>query len=230
MTPEELARFAAENDLPWNDTMAQRFSLYAGMLKEENEKINLTAITEPGEVYEKHFADCLLPLKQPQIRGRIADVGSGAGFPGVVFAIARPDLAVDLIEPTQKKCRFLEQLITALQLSNVQILCRRAEEYREGREVYDVVCARAVAPLPVLSELCLPLTRVGGTFLAMKGPGAEVELQACTHALQVLGAGKPAIVHDTLPSGQRVQLLIPKERPTPPQYPRAYARLKKNPL
>lgn len=213
------------------DMMAQ-FEQYLKLLQEWNEKMNLTAITEEEEVYEKHFYDCLLPLQHVKLKGKVADVGSGAGFPGLVFAIVHPEVSFTLIEPTGKRCTFLNEVINQLGLKNVTVENERSEDYvKEHRECFDFVTARAVANLPVLSELCLPLCKVNGIFLALKGNKGEEELEMAKHALDVLGKCKVEPYFDQLPNEEnRWNLVIIKQAKTPMQYPRPYGRIKKKPL
>ena len=231
MNLEQLQTFAEQRGLVWTDRTAFMLRRYAELLKEWNEKMNLTAIAEPEDVYEKHFADCLIPMAYLPVSGTVCDVGSGAGFPGLVFAVVAPELHVTLLEPMHKRCVFLQAVIAELGLDNVTVDNRRAEDSTDLREHFDVTTARAVANLPVLSELCLPLTRTGGIFLAMKGSQAESELQAAAHAVAVLGGKTEAIQNETLPGGEaRTNIIIRKHKPTPARYPRPYAKIKKNPL
>ena len=151
---------------------------YAALLVDYNQKVNLTAITTPEGIEDRHFADSLLFAAQPEVAGTLVDVGTGAGFPGVVAKIYKPDLALTLMEPTGKRVEFLKYLCAELGLTSVEFAKERAEEAarKAWREQFDVACARAVAALPVLCEYCLPLVRVGGVFIAMKGPDAPEEL------------------------------------------------------
>lgn len=232
MTIDELRKASEAGSAVLTDEMTDRLLRYAGLLREWNEKMNLTAITEPEEVYEKHFLDSLIPLSQVRIAGRAADVGTGAGFPGLVWAIAREDLDITLIEPTGKRCTFLKTVIRELGIKNVTVENCRAEDYAaDHREEFDVVAARAVAALPVLSELCVPLVRKGGIFLAMKGAQGKEEAKASLHALKALGCSEPQLFEAKLPSGDiRINVATEKISKTPEQYPRPYARIKKKPL
>ena len=231
MTIEELMAEAAwiQND---RKTASDALSRYLDLLLEWNQKMNLTAIKEPAEVVEKHFYDCLLPLSTGKITGAVCDVGSGAGFPSVVWKIADPSLDVTIVEPTGKRCLFLQEVIRRLDLSGIRVCNERAEDHvKENRERYDVVTARAVASLPVLAELCIPLVRKGGLFAAMKGAkGAEEALQA-EHACKVLGTEQELLQNCQLHGGDtRINLYYRKTAKTPPQYPRNYAQIKKKPL
>lgn len=228
----ELKEAVKDFPLALTDEMLQQFDLYADLLKEWNQKMNLTAIVEKEEVVEKHFYDCLLPLQHVSLSGKVADVGSGAGFPGLVFAITNPNVELHLIEPTGKRCTFLEEVVKQLNLKNVFIHNERSEDYVQNhREEYDFVTARAVANLPVLSELCVPLIKVQGQFLALKGNKGMEELEDAKRALKILGCEEVEVFEDHLLNGDdRCNLLITKNKSTPKKYPRSYARIKKKPL
>lgn len=232
MTPDQLRKSCETINIILTDQMMSQLETYAALLKEWNEKINLTAITETGEIYEKHFYDSLIPLSMCEIQGSAADVGTGAGFPGLVWKIARPDLNVSLIEPTGKRCRFLEEVIHVLKLENITVFNERAEEHvREHREEYDVVTARAVANMRVLSELCMPLVKTSGIFLAMKGSQGETEAAEAEKAVKTLGGSEAEIHRYQLTQGDsRVNLLVRKVRKTPETYPRNYGTIKKKPI
>ncbi len=205
--------------------------LYASLLQEWNGRMNLTAITETEEIYEKHFLDSLT-LFAADLRGRIADVGSGAGFPGMVLAIADPELDVYLIDPIIKRCTFLREVVKQLHLMNVTVLNVRAEDaVKEYRETFGTVTARAVAALPELAELCVPLVVQGGRFIAMKGAQGKEELERAGNALQILGCGQPEVMELCLPeAGERCLICFTKERKTPAKYPRNYGQIRKHPL
>lgn len=216
---------------------AERFAAYLEALLEWNRRINLTRITDPAEVAVKHFLDSLTCLRAaPFGRGaRVADVGSGAGLPGVALAIARGDLRVTLVEATAKRCEFLNHVVERLGLERVEVACLRAEEagrQDDYRESYDVVVSRAVARIAVLAEYALPLTRVGGVFLAQKGPRAETEVEEAAGAIETLGGRVQASERFQLPEGggSRVVVVIGKESPTPARYPRRPGVPAKRPL
>lgn len=232
MTEEELRTRANALGITLTDEMTQKMRADARLLLSWNEKINLTAIKTPAAVYEKHFLDSLLLLSQWEMHGSVLDVGSGAGFPGIVLAIVRADLQVTLLEPIGKRCVFLTELKKQLPLDNVTIVQARAEDFvKEKRERYDIVTARAVAALPILSELCIPFVKIGGLFLAMKGAQGEAEEKQARYAYCQLGCQAAIIKKDTLPdSGVRINLGALKIRPTPRMYPRAYGVIKKKPL
>lgn len=217
-----------------DEKATERLEKYCKILIEENEKYNLTAITEPDEIAIKHFADCILFAAELDIKdnARLCDVGSGAGFPGMVIKIIRPDLDVTLIDGLNKRVNFLTELANSLELSvnAVHVRAEEAAKKPELREKFDIVCARAVAAMPVLSELCLPLCRVGGMFAAMKGPSVEEELSRCG-GIKLLGGAKPEILYGALPNGDtRRTVIIKKLSQTPTKYPRQFAKISKQPL
>lgn len=228
----DLPDICRQSGIEIDDGQIKQFGRYMELLMEWNEKINLTAIREPEEIVEKHFYDCLLPLALGRIGGRTADIGSGAGFPGLVWKIANPELSMVLVEPTGKRCTFLKTVISELGLQNIEVVNQRSEDYvREARESFDVVTARAVANLRVLCELCVPLVRKGGLFVPMKGSSAKEEAAEAAHAMKVLGCTVEAIQETNLPSGDiRNNIFCRKTANTPPEYPRHYGRIKKQPL
>jgi 16S rRNA (guanine527-N7)-methyltransferase len=212
------------------DQLAQ-FDLYRAELLDWNQRLNLTAITEPAAVDVLHFADALACLLFPFPQGSsVLDVGAGAGLPGLPLAIVRPDLSVTLLEATGKKARFLTHVSAALGLSNVTVVAERAEAYTP-RESFDVVVARALAALPALLELTLPFARVGGAVLAMKkGSALASEVNASTRALAVLGGDLAEPLCYSLGGEPRQVVVARKLLPTPPAYPRRPGLPAKKPL
>ncbi len=213
------------------------FLRYAELLEEWNEKMNLTAITEFPEVVRKHFVDCVYPFALLKAEGPLTliDVGSGAGFPGIPLKIMFPALRVTLIDSLNKRVRFLEEVIRTLNLTDIRALHGRAEDLARDpqlRERFDLSTARAVAPLPVLAEYCLPFVRRGGRFLAYKSGQTEEELAGAENALRILGAKENGSLHYSLPgSGDgRSLLILEKQRNTPPIYPRKAGTASKKPL
>lgn len=209
----------------------QQLDCYAELLLEWNKKMNLTAITQPEEIETKHFLDSLVFASQPEVKGKLADVGSGAGFPGAVAALLKQDLQASIIEPNGKRLQFLAVLSAALGL-NLDLVKERAEEAarKKWRESYDVCTARAVAALPVLCEYCLPLVKPGGLFIAMKAR-AEEELEAAKPAIERLGGQYVETRQYHLPDGaERSLIVIRKVSPTPPAYPRNGGVIAKRPL
>lgn len=213
--------------------MLDALDQYAEILVEYNQKVNLTAITDPEGIEDKHFADSLLLANLPETAGKLVDVGTGAGFPGVVAKIFKPELQLTLMEPTGKRVEFLKYVCAQLGLSGVEFAKERAEEAarKVWREQFDVATARGVAALPMLSEYCLPLVKVGGVFLAMKGPGAAEELAESGAALKKLGGKGSSVAEFHLPGGDvRNIIRIKKISQTPPAYPRNGGKIAKSPL
>lgn len=230
---ERLGTKAEQYGIALTGTMLDKLDAYAECLVEYNQKVNLTAITDPEGIENKHFIDSLLFASQPEVAGSMVDVGCGAGFPGLVTKIYKPELELCLMEPTGKRVEFLKYAAQVLGLTGIEFAKERAEEAarKKWREAFDLASARAVAALPVLSEYCLPLVKEGGVFLAMKGASGEEELNAAKGAIQKLG-GK--FVEDRLfqlPGGDERQLiLVKKVRPTPAPYPRNGGKIAKAPL
>ncbi|MDY5253003.1 MAG: 16S rRNA (guanine(527)-N(7))-methyltransferase RsmG [Erysipelotrichaceae bacterium] len=228
----ELKKACEDHGLVITDKMLEQFDRYAQLLIEWNQKMNLTAIVEYDKIIEKHFYDSILCLLQEDIQGKVADVGSGAGFPSLPMKIVRPDLAIEIIEPLQKRCTFLNVVVDSLGLSDVKIINARAEDHaKDHRESYDVVCARAVANMAMLSELCIPLVKKGGMFVALKGSDGHNEYQKAQNALQKLGVELKSCYEDKLLDGSmRINFYFSKVKHTPMMYPRAFAKIKKQPL
>jgi 16S rRNA (guanine(527)-N(7))-methyltransferase RsmG len=201
-----------------------------------NQTTNLTRITEPEAFAYRHLLDSLLPTPWIPSGSRVADIGSGAGFPALPLALARPDIQLTAIESVGKKARFIQETAQAMGLgSRLSVLAERCESLAHQpahREQYDVVTARAVAALPTLLEWCLPLVKPGGVFLALKGPGIAEELAASQYALEVLQGEVTQIVKtEGLPQLHgSVLVVIQKTGKTPKQYPRGQGKPSKNPL
>ena len=217
----------AEKCSTWNISLSpaqlDQLDHYAEILVSYNEKVNLTAITSPEGIEDRHFADSLLFAAQPEVQGKMVDVGTGAGFPGIVAKIYKPDLELTLMEPTGKRVEFLKYACAELGLTGVEFAKERAEEAarKVWREQFDIASARAVAALPVLSEYCLPLVKVGGVFIAMKGPEADAEAKAAVNALKKLGGKYRETRQFTLPDGSARGLVVcEKISQTPTVYPR----------
>ena len=202
-----------------------------------NERMNLTRIVDPVEVAVKHFADSLTVLSHTNIRpnSSVVDVGAGAGFPGIPLAIVRTDLRVTLIDSLRKRTVYLAELVDYLKLMNVNIVWARAENIGHDvgfRERYDVAVARAVAPLNVLSELCLPLIKVGGSFIAYKGPRSDEETRNAATAFHLLGGRLDSIISVILPilDDPRSLVHVVKKYATPRLYPRKAGIPERQPL
>lgn len=236
-----FTRCAALYGVEVTPELTERLGIYAQLLVEWNQKMNLTAITDPAGIAVKHFADSLTvaPLL-PRGDFSLIDVGTGAGFPGVPLALLRSDCRLTLLDSLNKRLVFLEEVCRAVNLTVTFVHVRAEEGGRRAdlRERYDIAVARAVAALPVLSEYCLPFVKVGGTFLALKGPDADREQSAAARGIGVLGGKVAAISAFTLPSEplggiepmERRLVRINKVRPTPPAYPRPSAKIAKRPL
>ena len=202
----------------WNITLTgtqlDQLDAFAQILVDYNQKVNLTAITDPEGIEDKHFLDSLLFASQPEVAGRMVDVGAGAGFPGIVTKIYKPELELTLMEPTGKRVDFLKYACAQLGLTGV-----------------DLASARAVAALPMLAEYCLPLVKVGGSFLAMKGASGEEELTAARGAIKKLGGEYRETRTLHLPGGDtRTLILCKKISQTPTAYPRNGGKIAKSPL
>ncbi len=218
-----------------SDEAFARLDAFAEQLVETNRQFNLTAITEPADMTVKHFADSLSLFSFadfPQ-NAKIIDVGTGAGFPGLVLKLARPDLEVAFLDSTRKKLGFIESVLQNAGLSG-EILHRRAEEAGQDkafREQFDFATARAVSDLRNLAEYCLPFVKAGGYFLSMKSAGADEEIAAAKNALHLLGGKiERDEVFSLTPEMPRRLLFIKKISQTPPKYPRPSAKIAKNPL
>ena len=228
---EELLKLNIE----LSDEASSRFDLYYKRLIAVNEVMNLTAITEEQEVYNKHFLDSLMIVKALDLNKEftLCDVGSGAGFPSIPLSIISDNAKVTIIDALNKRIKFLNDLILELGLKNVIALHERAEDYAKiKREFFDVTTARAVARLNILSELCLPLTKVGGYFIAMKGQGGNEEIKEATKGIEILGGHVEKVISLELPdnAGARDIIIIKKIKETPKKYPRAFAKIKERPL
>ena len=214
----------------------QNFRTYYTFLSEKNQVMNLTAISGEAEVARLHFLDCLAILGQGDFSGaRVIDIGSGAGFPGLPLKIAQPDIQLTLLDAQQKRVRFLEELCERLSGIGARCLHARAEEAAldlELRDSFDFALSRAVARLNVLTELCLPFVRVGGAFIAMKGPDCDEEIAEARHAVTFLGGAIENTVDYTLPGTDITHrlVIIRKTAKTPKNYPRRFPKIQKNPL
>lgn len=233
---EMLKKWADENEIILNEIQFEKFEVYAKILVEWNEKINLTAITEPKEIAIKHFIDSLTVLKSFNIKkgSSMIDVGTGAGFPSVPLKILRDDINLTLLDSLNKRINFLNQLCESLDIK-AQTIHSRAEEAGRNpiyREKFDIAVSRAVANLPSLCEYCIPFVKKGGAFIAMKGKDGLSELQSAEKAIDILGArcnNKNDYI--TLPDGEkRIIFIIEKIQFTPEKYPRRGVKINKEPL
>ena len=229
MNPEQFVQELSKRNFKLNENQINQFNQYFTSLIETNKKVNLTRITEKDEVYLKHFWDSITPLFTfgSVLKGAdtLCDVGAGAGFPSIPLKIMLPELKVTIVDSLGKRLNFLQGLITQLNLKNVTLVHGRAEDVgqnKQYREQFDVVTARAVANMAVLSEYCLPLIKENGNFIALKGPKAEDELKSARKALKVLGGKVIAVKELQLPRSteERTLILIEKVQATPKKYPR----------
>ena len=211
------------------DTLS-KLDEYYHILVEENNKYNLTAITEESQVYLKHFYDSLSIIKIVDLKEQyLLDIGTGAGFPGLVLKIVFPDLKIDLLDSTTKRCLFLEKVIEKLDLKNINVINARAEEYaKENREKYDIVTSRAVAPLKHLLEYSIPTLKVNGNFISLKS-NIDEELKNINNYYHKLYLNNEEIIKFELPYENSLRTLykITKNKNTPLVYPRLYSQIKK---
>ena len=238
MNPKSLLLESAQAlGITLSEAQTDQFMQYLSLLLEWNEKMNLTAITDPVEVVQKHFIDCISVLPHLDLQGgeTMIDVGTGAGFPGVPLKIANPALQVTLLDALQKRLTFLDTLTQSLDLSDVTLVHSRAEDGGQNpdlREQFDLCVSRAVANLAVLLEYCLPFVKVGGKLAALKGPDATQEIEQAQNALQIVGGKVTAVIPITIPHTdlQHQLVLVEKIAPTPQRYPRKAGKISKKPL
>lgn len=230
-----LVNGAKEFSLNLDDSQTEKLLKYKDILKEWNEKMNLTAIEEDRDIMIKHYIDSLSIVPYLKDRGQsLIDVGTGAGFPGIPVKIILPAMDITLLDSLEKRVKFLDEVIHNLKLNEIRTVHARAEDLgikQEFREKFDVAVARAVANLPVLLEYCLPFVKVGGIFIAMKGSNIE-EIEASRKALDALGGKIEDIKEILLPQSdmKRNIILIKKFRQTPTRYPRKAGKPSKDPL
>lgn len=219
-----------------SDDLGEKLEIYARLLKEWNDKINLTAITDDEGIALKHFLDCLLVSKAAQFKSgdKVIDVGTGAGFPGLVIAAAFPDVQVTLLDSTGKKLKAVENIRQEMGVQNAEVVHMRAEDAGkkpEFREKYDFATARAVAELRVLLEYTLPFVKVGGKFLSLKGASAVDEIDGAKASLKTLGGKIEGINEFILPGGDKRAIInVKKISHIPPKFPRVSAQIAKKPL
>ncbi|WP_276881726.1 16S rRNA (guanine(527)-N(7))-methyltransferase RsmG [Anaerococcus tetradius] len=210
--------------------MDKAYQIYMDYLLEVNAHTNLTAITDPREIEIKHFKDSLTVLSYIKEKDKVLDIGAGAGFPGLPLRIEK-DFDLTLIDSVNKKVVFMNEVIEKLGLKNTRAIHTRAEDYaREKRESFDVVVSRAVANMATLSEYALPFLKVGGLFIALKGPKADEELEASKNALKILGGRVKEIKAFDLDGNERVNIVLEKVKKTKDKYPRGKNLPKKEPL
>ena len=237
MKPEEFYTHLADLGFPLTDRQKEQYERYFELLVEWNEKINLTAITEKDEVYLKHFYDSIAPILQGLIENqpiRLLDIGAGAGFPSLPMKILFPELDVTIIDSLNKRINFLHLLAEELGLSGVHFYHGRAEDFAQDkafRAQFDLVTARAVARMQVLSELTIPYLKVGGRLLALKASNAPEELEEAKNALNLLFSNIEDNLQYELPNGDpRYITVVEKKKETPNKYPRKAGMPNKRPL
>ena len=208
------------------------FNLYFEKLVSYNEKVNLTAITEKNQVFDKHFLDSILPVDIIKQNANMVDVGTGAGFPSLPLKIVRPDINLTMVDSLNKRINFLQELTTELGIETTNIHARAEDFALNNREKFDIAVARAVAKLNTLLEYLLPLVKVGGTVLAYKGSNIQEEIEDAKNAITILGGKVKQILHFDLPNnqGERNIVVIEKIKATPKQYPRGKNLPKTNPI
>ncbi|PYZ91822.1 16S rRNA (guanine(527)-N(7))-methyltransferase RsmG [Salipaludibacillus keqinensis] len=237
MNEEQFREALQKEGISLTDMQMNQFQRYYEVLVDWNERMNLTAITEKKDVYLKHFYDSITVLFHEDISKEesIIDIGAGAGFPSLPLKICIPHIHVTIVDSLNKRITFLNALAEELDLKGVSFFHDRAEQFarlKNHREIYDVAISRAVARLPVLSELCLPFVKKNGRFIAMKGAGAAEELAQSSRALKLLGGKLENDYHFKLPieDSERAIIVVRKEKSTPKSYPRKPGTPNKQPL
>ena len=237
MTSNDLAARLKECGIPFDPELPEKLLRYHALLMDWNTRMDLTAVTDEAEMMDRHYVDSLMALRFGLIprRGRIIDVGTGAGFPGMPLALACPDVRVTLMDAQQKRLTFLQAVMDELQVRNVTLVHSRAEDGARlplHREQYDLAVARAVAPLAVLAEYLLPYVRVGGSALCWKGPALQEEMQQGRRAAHLLGGKVEEPISCEFPgrAWQHLLLSIQKKEKTARQYPRKAGTPGKSPL
>jgi len=237
MNANDIRKRLKINEIPFPEKLPDKLEVYMSMLKEWNRKMDLTAVTDDEEALDKHFIDSLTVLKTGLITpaSALIDVGTGAGFPGLVLAMARPDITVTLLDAQQKRLSFLDETAKSTETVNVAIIHERAEDgarKKELREQFDYAVARALAPLNVLCEYLLPYVKPDGYALCWKGPALKQELESGRRAAHLLGGRLEMPVSCTVKNREWEHLILPirKIQPTPKAYPRKAGTPKQKPL
>lgn len=232
---EEMNKFGKEININFSVEQLDKFYKYMQLLIEWNEKMNLTAITEPEEIILKHFIDSLTILKDINDNTKVVDVGTGAGFPGIPLSIMKQDIKITLVDSLNKRLIFLKEVVEQLKLKNIEIIHARAEEFgqnKEYREKFDIATSRAVANLSTLSEYLIPLVKVNGKCICMKASEVEEEIEKAKKAINILGGTINKIEKFNLPKSDigRTTIIINKEKNTPNRYPRKPGTPSKEPI
>lgn len=234
----DLLKDACEKEsLVFNEEIYEKFIVYKELIKEWNQKINLTAITEDEEIIKKHFIDSIKIFECTYAKEAksIIDIGTGGGFPGIPMKIVNPDSKMVLLDSLNKRINFLNLVISQINLSNIETIHGRAEDFARDekyREKFDLAVSRAVANTAVLLELCLPYVKVGGYFIALKGPAIEEEIKEANNSLKILGGNIEKVIEvDIAGSDLKHNLLVVKKiKNTPNKYPRKAGMISKNPI
>ena len=234
MNKEEFIKEVQKLGIEINDSKLQKLDKYYELLIEWNNKINLTAITEKEEVYLKHFYDSLTLVKAYDLNKniKVCDIGTGAGFPGIVLKIFFDNIDITLVDALNKRIKFLNIVIEKLNLKNINAIHQRAEEYAKNHiEEFDLVTSRAVAKLNILNELCIPILKINGYFIAMKA-NLENELNESSNSIKKLNTKIENIIEFNLPKENSIRnlIIIKKIGKTDNTYPRNFDKIKKNPL
>ena len=234
MNKQEFINTVGELGINLTEEQLNQLDTYCNFLLEYNSHTNLTAIKEEEQVYLKHFYDSLTFIKALDVTkyNNLLDIGTGAGFPGMVLKIVYPELEVTLLDSNNKKINFLQELAKKLDLKKVDFYHGRAEDFCvKNRETFEIVTARAVTNMTALSELCLPLVKINGYFIALKGSNQE-ELEDSKNAIKILGGQIEDTINFELPyeGGERNIVRINKQKNTPKEYPRRYDKIVKKPL
>lgn len=229
---KELKDKISKIDIILDENRIDKFYKYMNLLLEWNEKINLTAIIEPNEIILKHFIDSLTIAKYIEKGNKIIDVGTGAGFPGIPISIVKEDVNITLLDSLNKRIMFLNEVVKCLDLKQIEAIHGRVEEFaKKERESYDIATSRAVAPLNVLLEYLIPLVKVGGRCICMKGSNIE-EINEAQSALKILGGEVEKIEKIILPESDIIRniIIVKKVRDTPIKYPRKAGTPSKEPI
>jgi 16S rRNA (guanine527-N7)-methyltransferase len=234
----DILKQASDNEsLDFDEDKYGKFIKYKELIKEWNEKINLTAITEDSEIIKKHFIDSIKVFKFKELKNakKVIDIGTGGGFPGIPMKIINPGSKIVLLDSLNKRINFLNEVIKELKLNDIETIHGRAEDYANQskyREKFDVAISRAVANLTVLSEFCLPYVKVGGYFVAMKGPAIEEEMKDAKNAIKILGGEIEEILKVDIEGSDLNHnlVIIRKLKETPKKYPRKAGMVTKSPL
>ncbi len=232
---QKIKTYADEIEIVLNEQQIHQFYQYMELLLEWNEKINLTAITNPEEIIVKHFIDSLTIAKYVKENARLIDVGTGAGFPGIPLKIIREDIEITLLDSLNKRVNFLNEVIHELKLSKIQAVHSRVEDFakdKKNRESFDYATSRAVANLSTLSEYLIPLVKIGGNAISMKGSEVDEEMKQSQKAISLLGGKIETIETFQLPQSDinRNIIIIHKTQNTPNKYPRKAGMPSKEPI